>query len=108
LDLLNIVIDTTNNEAFRELVTSISECKSLKTLELESYNNGVEEPTTAPMFRSFRSKFQELKVRFEDFDNQVIVAYSSFNDFLQSCTNLISSDLGDINEDRTAGSRRFV
>jgi hypothetical protein len=101
LDLLNIVIDMTNNEALRELVTSISEHKSINTLELESYNNGNGEPTTAPMFRSFRSinpKFQELKVRIEDFDNQVVA--SSFNDLLQSCTNLISLELGDIFGDR--------
>jgi Ran GTPase-activating protein (RanGAP) involved in mRNA processing and transport len=92
LDLLSIVTDMTNNEALRELVTSISEHKSLKTLELESFTYG--ESITAPMFRSFENrnpKFQELKVRIDDFHNQVVV--SSFNNLLQSCINLISLDL---------------
>jgi Ran GTPase-activating protein (RanGAP) involved in mRNA processing and transport len=103
LDLFYIVTGTTNNEeACRELVTSISEHKSLKTLELKSFViDHTEEPTTAPMFRSFRNmnpKFQELKVRIEDFDNQVVA--SSFNDLLQSCTNLITLHLDDIYADR--------
>jgi hypothetical protein len=43
-------------------------------------------------------KFQELKARIEEFDNQFVA--SSFNNLLQSCTNLVSLDLGDMHENR--------
>jgi Ran GTPase-activating protein (RanGAP) involved in mRNA processing and transport len=90
LDLVKLVAGTTNYEALRELVTSISEYKSLKTLKLTSYD----EVELTPMFRSFGNtnpKFQALKVRITDFYIQVVA--SSFNNLLQSCTNLISLDL---------------
>jgi hypothetical protein len=58
LDLLNVVVDLTNNEALRELVSSISDHKSLKTLELESHNDGDKDPTSAPMYESKVSRTQ--------------------------------------------------